>query len=422
MIMYIKRPNSSPNFKGFNIYNSTAYVQEHTLINRGITTLGGSTIPQCIMSNNKHEAKERAIMGVSYVVASLVAPMLLIPLYNRHFLKNKGIIKSFKGVSKDIILMSKKYLTKNANLKEGLDKTAELLDKNKNGEHKKAFDEIYKRYNNPEKLKQDLLNVHEKVLMTDFISTGSMWALGPWLATEYTEHKTKRSDYSGGFDMKNDNQISKEDLKKSKQKKIYWNVVFSTIPAIIFAKTVTKGLKYSPSRKGKNIFTKLQNKIYENISKNPKRFDYSSGTNMSKFIYASIWVLSSFPAKIISSRDKNERKDRALRDIGLFTMFFSGDFLINNVLGRLSDKFLGTKIIDNKNNTKDFWKKFTLPIKDFKSLKLSKNMPKETLIKTKNVGACLYWTSLLANTIILGFLMPALLNKMLNKNIKSEKI
>ncbi len=49
-------------------------------------------------------------------------------------------------------------------------------------------------------------------------------------------------------------------------------------------------------------------------------------------------------------------------------------------------------------------------------------MPKETLVKTKNVGAGLYWASLLANTAILGFLMPKLLNRMLNKNIKSEKI
>ena len=61
----MKAENISPktSFKGFNIYNATAYVQDHTLINRGITTLGGSTAPQCIMSNNKYEAQERALMG-----------------------------------------------------------------------------------------------------------------------------------------------------------------------------------------------------------------------------------------------------------------------------------------------------------------------------------------------------------------------
>ena len=89
--MDCKRVSDTLPFRGFDIYNMTSYVQEHTLINRGITTLGGSTIPQCIMSNNKNEAQERAIMGGIYFIASYLTPILLIPVYNRHFLKNKGI-------------------------------------------------------------------------------------------------------------------------------------------------------------------------------------------------------------------------------------------------------------------------------------------------------------------------------------------
>ena len=61
--MDCKKVSNTLPFKGFNIYNATSYVQDHTLINRGITTLGGSTAPQCIMSNNKYEAQERALMG-----------------------------------------------------------------------------------------------------------------------------------------------------------------------------------------------------------------------------------------------------------------------------------------------------------------------------------------------------------------------
>ena len=106
MIMDCKKINTLP-FKGFNIYNATSYIQDHTLINRGITTLGGSTFPQCVMSNNKYEAQERALMGGIYFVASYLTPILLIPIYNKHFLKNKGIIKSLKGAEKNIILVSK---------------------------------------------------------------------------------------------------------------------------------------------------------------------------------------------------------------------------------------------------------------------------------------------------------------------------
>ena len=146
--MDCKKVSDTLPFKGLNIYNSTAYVQNHTLINRGITTLGGSTVPQCIMSNNKYEAQERALMGGIYFVASYLTPVLLIPLYNKHFLKNKGIIKSLQGAEKKIIQVSKKYLTPDTDLKEGLEKTAKIFDK-KTGtnEHQKTFEEIYKRYN-----------------------------------------------------------------------------------------------------------------------------------------------------------------------------------------------------------------------------------------------------------------------------------
>lgn len=410
MIMDCKKISDTLTFKGLNIYDATCYVQNHTLINRGITTLGGSTIPQCIMSNNKYEAQERALMGGIYFVASYLTPILLLPQYNKHFLKNKGIIKSISGVEKKIIQVSKKYLTPDANLKEGLEKTAKLFDKQSGtNKHQKAFEQIYNRYNNEGKLKKDLLSVHEKVLMTDFITTGAMWSAIPWIATEFTQHRTKRKDFSAGFELKNDDSQSESKIKKSKLNKLIWNAVFSVVPGILFAKTVTKGLS-----------TKSSGKILGKISKNAQSFDYTSGTNMSKLIYASIWVLSSFPAKLISSRDSNERKDRALRDIGLFTMFFGGDFLINNIAGRLCDKYLGTKIMNNSGKNLNFVEKFKIPLRNFRTLDEIKDAAPEIIKKTKNIGAGLYWFSLLANTALIGFGLPKILNKFLRHNIEKE--
>ncbi|MBO6180698.1 hypothetical protein J6O86_03325 [bacterium] len=422
--MDCKKVSDTLPFKGLNIYNSTAYVQNHTLINRGITTLGGSTVPQCIMSNNKYEAQERALMGGIYFVASYLTPILLIPLYNKHFLKNKGIIKSLQGAEKKIIQVSKKYLTPDADLKEGLEKTAKIFDKKAGtNEHQKAFEEIYKIYNNPEKLKKDLLSVHEKVLMTDFITTGAMWSAIPWIATEYTQMRTKRKDFSAGFELKKDNSKSDEEFKKSKLKKLAWNIAFSVIPGILFAKTVTKGLSFSlknpPLERGpKSLISRWG---YKKIANNPQNFDYTSGTNMSKTIYAAIWVLSSFPAKLISSRDTNERKDRALRDIGLFTMFFGGDFLINNIAGRIADKIFGTKIMNDDGKKLNFLQKFKMPLRNFKTLDEVKDIPPEILKKTKNIGAGLYWFSLLTNTALIGFALPKVLNKFLRHNIEKEK-
>ena len=282
--------------------------------------------------------------------------------------------------------------------------------KNNNDNCQKAFNEIYNRYQNPEKLKKDLLKVHEKILTTDFITTAVMWSSIPWIATEFTEHRTKRNDFSAGFKLKDNPDKTQEELKNSKIKKILWNIFFTTIPAIIFAKTVTKGLN-----------TQSTNKILKTISQNAHNFDYTSGTNMSKTIYASIWLLSSFPAKIISSRDANERKDRALRDAGLFTMFFGGDFLINNIAGRIADKIFGTKIMNNGDKELNFLQKFKLQLKNFRKLEEAKDLPPEILKKTKIVGAGLYWFALLTNTALIGFALPKVLNKFLRYNINKEK-
>lgn len=401
-------------FEGRSIYEATAYVQDHTLINRGITTLGGSTIPQCIMSNNKYEAQERALMGVIYFVASYLTPILLIPVYNRHFSKNKGIIKDFSKAAEKIIQVPKEYLTPTGDLHKGLKKTAKMFDKKEqNNDTSKAFEEIYKRYDNPDKLKKDLLSVHEKVLMTDFITTAAFWSAIPWIATEFTEHRTKRTDFSAGFNLKTNEQSEKDESKNNKKKKLFWNVAFCTIPGILYSKAVTKGLGTKSSAKS-GLITKF-------ISKHPEMFNYASGTNMSKMIYASIWLLSSFPAKIISSRDSNERKDRAIRDAGLFTMFFGGDFLINNILGRCADKFLGTEIMKSSKKDFNFIQRFSLGIKNFRALDEDKSLSKEVLAKTKRVGAGLYWVSLLANTALIGFALPKFLNKFLRHNISKEQ-
>ena len=373
------------------------------------------------MSNNKHEARERATMGGVYFVTSYLTPVLLLPLYNKHFLKNKGITKSLDDIGKKIIEVPKRYLTPQADLKKGLEETAKSIDKKGGNNYQKRFDEIYSQYKNPDKLKNDLLNVHEKVLMTDFITTGAMWSAIPWIATEMTEKITNRKDFSAGFNLKNDKQSDITNKKEmNKKNKLLWNIGLSVIPGVIFAKSVTKGISLNPKTMKNNIF----NKTLKKLTSNPDKFNYTSGTNMSKTTYASIWLLSSFPAKIISSRDKNERKDRALRDAGLFTMFFGGDFLLNNIMGRTSDKFLGTKIMDTEkyqNKKLNFIEKFKLPIKNFKSLETRTDIPANVLAKTKKAGAALYWTSLLTNTALIGFALPKILNKFLRHNIENDK-
>ena len=102
-------------------------------------------------------------------------------------------------------------------------------------------------------------------------------------------------------------------------------------------------------------------------------------------------------------------------------MFFGGDFLINNVAGRLSDKFFGTKIMDDKGKNLNFFKRFGLKTRNFRTLEQAKDIPSSVLKKTKYAGAALYWFSLLANTALIGFGLPKVLNKFLRHNIEKEK-
>ena len=68
-----------------------------------------------------------------------------------------------------------------------------------------------------------------------------------------------------------------------------------------------------------------------------------------------------------------------------------------------------------------FFEKFKLQPQNFRKLEQSTQMNEKLLHKTKNAGAGIYWFSLLANTALIGFGLPKVLNKILRMNIDKEK-
>lgn len=401
------KPVNNVNFKGA-FYNGTAYVQEHTLLNRGLIDLGGSAIPHTLLSNTKEEAIERASMGALYFSLSFFTPILLLPLYNKHFLKSNGIIKDFANKKElKIIEVSKKYLTKdNDAMVKGIRETGKKLN------CEKEFEGILNRFKNKDELREKLLKTHESVLRTDFLSTAWMWCATPWIVTEISEAKTHRKGFSATFNMKDDSDIDDKTYKRNKHLKMLGSAIFATVPGLIVPKLVTKGLKGNSS-----------NKILSFINKNPEKFDYAFSVNMSKTLFASMWLLSSYPSKIISSRDGNERKDRACRDGSLLAMYFLGDHLISNIVGRSIDKISGTKIMNDdkfKGKKPNFFEKLTLSIRDFKEIEKMPDISKETLRKTKNAGAAAYWAGMLSNMALIGITLPKIMNWMLKKNVNKE--
>ena len=69
----------------------------------------------------------------------------------------------------------------------------------------------------------------------------------------------------------------------------------------------------------------------------------------------------------------------------------------------------------------NFLQKFKMPLRNFRTLDEVKDIAPEILKKTKNIGAGLYWFSLLTNTALIGFALPKVLNKFLRHNIEKEK-
>lgn len=388
-------------FKGSVFYNLTANVQSNTLLNRGLVDIGGCAIPQALMSNNKDEAIERGTMSALYFVMSSLTPFFMLPFFNKKFLSSQGIVKDFKGNEKKIMEVSKKYLTKGSDfLVEG------IKEKGKELKCEKDFDKILERFPDKNELLKKIAKVHENVFKYDFLSTAWMWCAVPYIATGLTELRTHKKGFSAAFNMSDQSKIDETKYKRDKRNKLITSALIATIPPLLAPKLIMKALT------GKN------NSF---MKKYASEFDYSKGMFMSKSIFALMWALCDYPSALVASRDKNELKDRAIRLGSLFVMFFGGDFALNNVFGRMLDKFAKTKIMNTDNLSKDagFFKRFTLLPRNFNKLE-HLNTDAGTLKRTKNLGAALYWFSLLSNMALIGFALPAGLNNMLRKNLQKE--
>lgn len=410
--------NEKTTFTSGGLYNLTNQIQENTLLNRGLLDVGGLAVPQIIMSNNKDEKIERGVMETIYFVSSFLAPYLILPFFNKTFLKRNGIVKDFSNNERKIIEVSKKYLVKDAKfMVDGIRETAKNIEHEAAKQGKKIkvaqdFENVLARFKGKEhELKDKLIKAHDGILCSDFLSTALMWCFTPWASMEVTKQRTKRSGFSATYAMIDEEQSRKnaEKHEQDKKKKLLISALFAIIPAFAFSKAVTAGLKAN----GDNI-----------IKKCAQNFNYTKGIFPSKTIFGALWVLSDFPSQVMSARDKYERRDRFIRNSFQILVFFGSDFLLNNIFGRLSDKYLKTEIMEKTgiNEHSGFWKRLSKQPKSFSAIEDLKTLNPNLLKRTKTVGAALYWVTLLANMAILGFGLPSLLNRMLKKSVKADAL
>lgn len=377
-------------FKSASMYDLTHKVQKNTLLNRGILEIGGIAIPQVAMSNNKDEALERAGLSGLFFTLSFLTPLIFLPAFNRFFLKRSGVVKDFKGVEQRILNVSKKYLNGDADrMVEGIKATAKELDAKKSSkQHTEAFNRILERFPDKEELRQKLLKIHKNVYTSDFLSTQWMLGLAPWLCMEFTERRTHKKGFSAVFELK-ENTMDDKAYQTSKHKKMLINAVVATIPALVVPRFVMKavGGNHKLLVESGNILKKQYGKLLTGIKKHAEWFDYTDSIYMSKPIFALMWLLSDYPNCLICARDKHERKDKAIRMGAMNVMFFGGDYAIGKTLNYLC------KTISNKN-----------------------------ISQSKTGGVVLYWSSLLINMALIGFGLPAMLNRILRNDIAKEKL
>lgn len=81
------------------------------MLNKAVMDVGGYELPYIAMANNKIERKERAAKSALYLLGAFASPLLLLPLFNRVFLRKSGIIKKFWSKKAHIIRLSNDYLT-----------------------------------------------------------------------------------------------------------------------------------------------------------------------------------------------------------------------------------------------------------------------------------------------------------------------
>ncbi len=81
---------------------------------------------------------------------------------------------------------------------------------------------------------------------------------------------------------------------------------------------------------------------------------------------------------------------------------------MNNVLGRLSDKALKTKVMDG-------WH-----VRDLRKID-GLDLPEKLLKRTRMSAAAIYWAGMLAAMGALGFGLPAFCNKVIKSNVQNPQ-
>lgn len=389
--------NKKQTFKGISPYSTTAALEENVLLNKALFDLTGSDIPWVIMANNKEERRERINRGALSVIMVFVSPLVALPFINRFAMKNVCKLTP-KIFSKDYnaIKLSNKYLVNENETKKGLD----LLSK----ELKIDFSNVIKNATNYETLRKKIIAAKNIVLGFDLLMVAGIFGHIGFYNDWQTRKKIGQIGFSAELEMADKKIIEKRAKKQEEIRKFKYTGFLFVLgtTAIALPMAIKRGLTSNKNNKFANY-----------IKEHATKFDYKDAIFMSRLAMA-LSFIAAHTGIFLSSRNKTEMKDNAIRSTTTISIFFLGDLLLASVLGQVSDKFLKTKII-NKNNKGSLLNKILPPVKTLKELKNIQDK------RTKAIATGVFWFNFTSLAALMGFIVPKMINKIVKKDVSKDK-
>lgn len=381
-----------PSFKGLSAYSTTATFENNVLLNKAVFDVTCSDIPYVIMANNKEERRERTNRSILSFGLVFLSPLIFLPFINR-FAINKIAKLTPKLMSKEynIIKLSNKHLVNAEKTKEGLIE----LSKDLKMDFNPVLDKVGGDY---DKLRRQIINAKNTVLGCDLLLiTGTFGNIG-FFNNWQTRKRTGQKGYSAEMNMADKATIEKRTEQYDKSSKTRFKIFLGVLSGIVLGVPLT--VKHGLNSKSGSAFCNF-------IKKHGEKFDYNNTIFMKRLPLA-IGLIGAHTGIVLASRNNTELKDNAVRSSIPLALFFGGDIVMTSILGKLSDKILGTKIIkDNKNKI--------LPSAN--SLKELENTASK---RTKNVAMGIFWFNFIFLSGLIGFVTPALINKMIQKDVSAD--
>jgi len=406
-------------FKGF-----TDLMMTNVFLNKALFDLTASDIPWVVMANNKEERRERINRASLSVGMVFVSPIVALPFVNR-FVMSKIVKLTPKLFSKNYnaIRLSNKYLLNAQKTEEGLKELAQKSSSNEiqrlyykyirrkpvpeekidldsllNGVDGKSAEEKY------EKIRKKILTAKSIVLGSDFLLIAAPFGHVGFFNNKQTEKKTGQIGYSAELKMAEKEIVVNRAAKYKRKERIRYGIYLASLAGLVagMPMAIKHGL-LSPKKTG---FSGVIKKIGE-------KFDYHEAIFISRLPMFFAFIGAHFGV-FMASRNKTERKDNGIRSSTSFAIFFGGDLLLASVLGRLSDKFSGTKIVKDNNGKKSLLYKILPPVKNLEELK-TLNSPKSV----RNAKG-IFWANFVFLSALMGVITPYLINRIVKKDVKED--